>query len=467
MKWTTSFFLCRIGGMKQIRIIVISAVVVLAVAAGSFGLYVYTVAHPSAPVLTESESAEFESVCSSLYPRQLIHDLPYPVTPAELNVHSESAILIDASNGCVLYEKNADDIIPPASMTKLVVMYVTFQEIASRRISLDDIVPLPPESWAVNAPPLSSLMFLGEGQTVTLRELMLGMAVASGNDAAVAVAHYVSGSVDAFVQRMNEEMAALGLVHTRFVEPSGYSEQNLTTPREFAAFARVYIERYPEALSEFHSQRSIAYPQEHNLASWHKGTGSEPPIVQASTNKLLDVLPGCDGLKTGFIFESGYNLSLTVQRDGTRFISVTMKGPGSGSVVGNKYRVEDSVELMEWAFTCFATLRPEEIPAVAVPVLGGSRNETVLVPVNPEPLTVPAVISGLTAAEAAARVTCSVQIPPYIDGSEGIGPGKVCGKAVYILDGIVLQEVPLAAARQVSPGNAVKRLVDRVAAVFF
>ena len=193
----------------------------------------------------------------------------------DLQLDATSVILMEYETGRVLYEKNADEIIPPASMTKLVVMYVVFQEIATGRISLDDIVPLPPESWAINAPPMSSLMFLGEGQTVTLRELLLGLAVASGNDAAIAVAHYTCGSVESFVERMNSEMEALGLVHTRFVEPSGYSELNLTTPREFAAFAKTYIERYPESLTLFHSQPSISYPQEHNLASWHKGTGQE------------------------------------------------------------------------------------------------------------------------------------------------------------------------------------------------
>ena len=127
-----------------------------------------------------------------------------------------SAIIIDTSKGNILYEKNADEIIPPASMTKLVVMYVIFQEIAAGGISLDDIVPLPAESWSVNLPRDSSIMFLGQNQTVTVDELLKGMSVASGNDAAIAAALYISANFKNFLTRMNYDMAFLGLVITQF-----------------------------------------------------------------------------------------------------------------------------------------------------------------------------------------------------------------------------------------------------------
>lgn len=449
---------------RKLLVSVCVAAGVVLVVCGSFAGYVHHTKNPQPLVPSREDALRFERVCQELYPRPLVRSLPYPVSPAQLEIHSGSAILIDAANGCVLYEKNADEIIPPASMTKLVVMYVVFQEVATGRISLDDVVPLPPESWAVNAPPMSSLMFLGEGQTVTLRELLLGLAVASGNDAAVAVAHYVSGSVDSFVQRMNDEMEKLGLVHTRFVEPSGYSELNLTTAREFAAFARVYVGRYPEALELFHSQPSISYPQEHNLAEWHKNGGQEQPIFQASTNKLLGVLPGCDGLKTGFIFESGYNLSLTAKRGGTRFISVTMRGPGQGSVEGNRYRVADGTTLMEWAFGCFASRPPEKLGAYTLPVLGGKRNSVAVAPVAVESLTVPAILEGKTPSQSAAAVVCSVHLPDYVEGA--IATGDVVGKAVYSLAGVTLLEVPLAAVSPVERGSWLKRALDTLAELF-
>ena len=418
--------------------------------------------NPSAQELSPEETSIFQQVKDSLYPQSIVGPLPYPVTPAEFAVHSGSAILIDAATGSILYEKNADAVIPPASMTKLVVMYVVFQEIATGRISLDDIVPLPPESWAVNAPPQSSLMFLAEGQTVTLRELLLGLAVASGNDAAVAVAHYVSGSVDKFIERMNREMELLGLEKTRFVEPSGYSELNLTTPREFAAFARTYLSRYPESLEAFHSQATISYPQEHNLAEWHKG--KEQSIFQRNTNKLLEVLPGCDGLKTGFIYESGYNLSLTAQRGETRFISVTMMGPGTGSVEGNRYRVADGTTLMEWAFSCFATHFKAEIKPLAIPVLGGSKSSVTVAPLHTNPLTVPALLKDESPTTAAHFITAQINIPSYIQAP--LQAGDVVGKITYSLGDIVLEEVPLLAVTSIDEGNVFKQLLDKLAVDF-
>ena len=437
----------------------------LALCCGAFFLYVDGLKNPSYAEISQEELVAFQQVKNTLYPQYIVSALPYPVTPANLTVHSGSAILIDAATGSILYEKNADAVIPPASMTKLVVMYVVFQEIATGRISLDDVVPLPPESWAINAPPQSSLMFLAKGQIVTLRELLLGLAVASGNDAAMAVAHYVSGSVDAFVQRMNREMELLGLEKTRFVEPSGYSELNLTTPREFAAFARVYLSRYPESLENFHSQPSISYPQEHNLAEWHKGEGKNQPIFQQSTNKLLGVLPGCDGLKTGFIYESGYNLSLTAQRGKTRFISITMKGPGTGSVEGNRYRVADGTTLMEWAFSCFATHFKQNIKPVSVPVLGGGKNKVSVVPAHTTPLTVPALFKEQSPSMAASAITTQISIPAYVYAP--LQTGDVVGKVTYVLGDVVLEEVPLIAVTSVEKGNGFKQLVDKLALKFF
>lgn len=435
----------------------------LALCCGSFFLYVNGLKNPSYAEISQDELVAFQQVKNTLYPQYIVSALPYPVTPADLAVHSGAAILIDAATGSILYEKNADAVIPPASMTKLVVMYVVFQEIATGRISLDDVVPLPPESWAVNAPPQSSLMFLAEGQTVTLRELLLGLAVASGNDAAVAVAHYVSGSVDKFIERMNREMELLGLEKTRFVEPSGYSELNLTTPREFAAFARVYLARYPESLEAFHSQPSITYPQEHNLAEWHQD--KDQAIFQQSTNKLLGVLPGCDGLKTGFIYESGYNLSLTAQRGETRFISITMKGPGVGSVEGNRYRVADGTNLMEWAFSTFATHFKADVEPLAIPVLGGHKNSVVLAPLHTNDLTVPAILKDQSPAAAANSITAQISIPSYVQAP--LQAGDVVGKITYSLGNIVLEEVPLLAVTPVEDGNVFKKLVDKLAIKFF
>ncbi|MDY5634365.1 MAG: serine hydrolase, partial [Treponema porcinum] len=118
--------------------------------------------------LSQSQKQSLEAVLNQAYPERtaVLRPLPYPVNPAVLDVRARSAIAVNMQNGCVLYEKNADEIIPPASMTKLFVMYVVFEEIKKGTVSLKDTVPLPPESWACNMPPHSSLMFLGKNQIV-------------------------------------------------------------------------------------------------------------------------------------------------------------------------------------------------------------------------------------------------------------------------------------------------------------
>ena len=412
----------------------------------------------NAKSLSQEQQSELSALLNSLYPAQrtsILKELPYSINKANLDVWAGSAILIDASNGCVLFEKNADAIIPPASIAKLFVMYIVFKDAAEGKISLDDVVPLPERSWAINMPKDASLMFLGQGQIVTLRELLKGLAVASGNDAALAVADYISGSTKAFVERMNEECAALGLEHTHFVEPSGYDEHNLTTARELAAFCCEYIKRFPQSVEEFHSAPSIKYPMGKNLPSWQKDRGDSSAIYQKNTNPLLGVMEGCDGIKTGFIYESRYNLALTAKRNGVRYISVTMMGTGVGSKQGNAGRVHDGTEMMEWAFQSFADFNPSErLPEFyAIPAIGSKNTNgkfVRLIPAWNKAITVPH-IKGSTALEDAASVQASVNIPKFIYG--GVEQGKVYGQIQYKLGDTVLETVPLVADRTYAKAN--------------
>ncbi|QTQ12249.1 D-alanyl-D-alanine carboxypeptidase [Treponema parvum] len=399
--------------------------------------------------LTTEEQNTLEAALDSAFHERLkhIHPLPYSVIPAKIPVSAKNAILVDAATGSVLFEKNADEKVPPASMTKLVVMYIVFKEIERGRISLSDVVPLPPESWARNLPPDASRMFLDQGQTVTLEDLMTGLAVSSGNDAAVAVASYISGGVKAFTDRMNEEVLELGLLNTHFEEPSGYSEKNITTAREFASFSRVYIERFPESLEKFHSKKEFVFPLEKNLPSWQTANAEKLAVAQYNTNKLLWYLDGCDGLKTGFIYESGYNLALTAKRGQTRFLSVTMNGAGNGTAEGNGNRIKDGATLMEWAFSSFADYFNSEALRYTVAVPGGKLKFVNLVPaIDGSALTVP-FITGSSPQEAAAKVTVRAELPPYILFQTRAG--QIHGKLVYSLEGKDLQTIPLVCDRTV------------------
>ena len=423
--------------------------------------------------LSAQESYELNELLFSQYPseHQVLKSLPYNIAKPELDIWAKSAILIDVSNGNILYQKNADEVIPPASMTKLFAMYVVEEEIASGRFTYDQEIPLPPESWACNMPPHSSLMFLGKGQRVTMEELLLGLSICSGNDAAYALAYTVSGTMEAFVERMNLVASDLGLTHTHFVESSGYSELNQTTAREMAEFAAIYLRRHPDSLRRFHSVLSFTYPKEKNLAPGDKLLAQDfsqglpqkitMPITQDNTNPLLGKLEGCDGLKTGYIDESGYNLALTAVRGETRFLSVTMGGPGNNAREGQAGRVHDGTELMEWAFKNFADYSIElKVHPYLVRSFNASQKMIRLVPAFREKTFTVPYVTGNSMQENLDTVEVSVQLPDFCWGS--VEQGSLQGKIVISAGGYLLQEIPLVADRSLQKGNVFTAASDKI-----
>ena len=360
----------------------------------------------SARLLPADQKAKAEAALDKMFPERkaLLRALPYAAPAASFTLSAEAAIIVDAKTGFVLYEKNADEVIPPASMTKLFLMRSVLEKVKCGEASLGQTIPLRPESWASNAPPQSSLMFLGKGQIVTLEELLCGLSVASGNDAAMALALSLFGSMDNFIKEANELSRSLGLKKTVIVESSGYSENNLTTPREMAAFCRSYIYEYPDALKKFHS-------------IW-------TPIDFENTNKLLGVLPGCDGIKTGHIIESGYNLALTTRRGEERWISVTMKGPGSNMREGDMGRCRDGTALHEWAYKNFRSFDAAAFGQTEfiVPLYGSERTFVRLALKEKAALPVPA----------SAAPTVRVVSPKFLFGK--IDFGQEYG-SLEILDG--------------------------------
>ena len=415
---------------------------------------------------TDTQETALEKTLDQKYPERTSVELkqnPFAAETDDIDLNAESAILIDTTTGEILYEKDADEQIPPASMTKIVEMYVVFDAIEKGLVSMDDTVPLPSESWEINIPWDASRMHLAEGQTVTLRELLLGLAICSGNDASIAVANYISGSMDDFVEEMNDAVKSVGLTKTEFVESSGYSEENLTTAREFATFARQYIKRFPEALEEFHSQKEISYPLEKNVPE-----GTEPETYrQQNTNKLLDEIDGCDGLKTGYIDESGYNISVTAQRNGVRFLSVTMGGPGDSLILGNKYRVDDNKELFDFAFDNFTDYHVPKNSGTheyTVGVFGAKEKSVKLVPAMDETFTVPMTLPSQDGSKVeVSKITTQVSIPKYIYG--GVECGAKYGEITYLLNGKPFRTLPLVADRNVEKGNIFQRLIGKSSAI--
>ena len=227
-------------------------------------------------------------------------------TEASFASHLElrSAILLDAADGQVLFEQDADLPIPPASVTKVLTLYLIFDAIKQGQVHLTDQVPVSRRAASTGG----SRMGLRAGKEVQLEELIKGIAVVSGNDAAVAAAEYLCGSVEHFVWKMNLKAKELGMTNSEFMTPNGLpAKGQLTTARDLARLSRSYLQHYPDSLNI------------HSLTSYTYGNATHH-----NANRLLGACPGVDGIKTGFVCASGFNLAATARRGDVRLIAVAL-----------------------------------------------------------------------------------------------------------------------------------------------
>jgi D-alanyl-D-alanine carboxypeptidase (penicillin-binding protein 5/6) len=373
--------------------------------------------------------------------------------PAAPSLNARSAILIDAATGSVLYEKAADLELPPASLTKLVTLHVVMEEIKAGRLSPDEIIEINAKDCSPYIPYGSSLMYLQPGMRVSVRDLMLGAAVVSGNDAAYALARRVAGSNEKFAEMMNSAIRELGFDRMTFVEPSGLSENNLVTARDFALFCRRYLELHPEALKELHSVKSIHFPRpEHATPQYHpNGT-----IIQYNRNPLIFSYEGADGLKTGYIIEVGYNMAATAMRNGNRFIAVLLAGSSTPYADGVTLRTKDSKALLDWAFANFSTARPGYLMPRPLRVWFGKSTH-----VQPEPgeeaaVTVPKALAG--------RVTARIETPKSVKAP--LRRGDSIGRIVYEIDNVEIGSVGLVSPRDIARGGFFRTILDGVLRFF-
>lgn len=218
-----------------------------------------------------------------------------------------SAIVYDLDHDAILFEQNADEPIPPASLTKVMSLFLALDHISEGHARADT----PVTASAAAAATGGSRMGLRKSETVPLERLLLGMAVSSGNDASHAVAEFVGGSVPAFVNMMNVRAKQLGMNDSLFLNPHGLpAAGQRTTARDMLTLARAYLKSHPDAL-ELHNTRLLTHG---GLTTWNR-------------NPLLGQYPGADGLKTGWIRASGYNMIFTASKDGRRLLAVIMGAP--------------------------------------------------------------------------------------------------------------------------------------------
>lgn len=267
--------------------------------------------------------------------------------PPELT--ARAALLMDFDSGRILYEKNSTERLSPASMTKVMTLMLCYDAIASGELSKDDIITIDEAGSSFSRPPFSSLMLLEEGQEVSVLDIMKGLAISSGNDAAYAIAAILGPGKEAFVDKMNARARSLSMKSSVFVDPDGWSEYNLVSAQDYAVLAREYITLYPQALEELHSQPFMVYPLPQNMPEGLEFR-IQVPRKKKNTNLLLGRVEGVDGLKTGYIDESGFNFTGTALREGQRLISVLMGVYTDTYYQGLRLRAAESENLIEYGF---------------------------------------------------------------------------------------------------------------------
>jgi len=215
-----------------------------------------------------------------------------------------SAILMDMTTGRILYTHNADAPLPPASITKVLSLYLADEAIREGRVRPTDPVKISRKAGRTGG----SKMFIQAGSEIPLEELLKGMAVVSANDASVAVAEHIGGNVEGFVEQMNRKARELGMERSVFKNPNGLPARGqFTTARDMMILASDYLRRFPESLN-LHSQQYFTYQD----------------ITQRNRNSLLQHYPNADGLKTGWVVAAGYHIVATAKRGNTRLIAIVM-----------------------------------------------------------------------------------------------------------------------------------------------
>ncbi|MGE0034362.1 MAG: D-alanyl-D-alanine carboxypeptidase family protein [Xanthobacteraceae bacterium] len=341
------------------------------------------------------------------------------------------AILIEGESGSVLFEKGADDLIPPASLSKLMTAEVVFNEIKQGRLKPTTEFSVSTNAWRKGgAPSRTSAMFLPIHSKVAVDDLLHGVIIQSGNDACIVLAEGISGSENDFAELMTKRAREIGLTKSTFGNSNGLPHpKQLMTSRELGKLARHIIENYPDYY-KIYSEREF---------TWTK-------IRQYNRNPLLSMSIGADGLKTGFTKEAGYGLVGSAVQNGTRLIVVV------NGLRTEKERADEGKRLLEWGFSNFQAgmLFAEGQEIANAKVYGGEQSSVPLVAGKAVKLMVPRGVRE----KIIARVVYNGPVRPPVEEGQKIGTLKVWRNDVLAL------EVPLQAAANVGPGPIHKRAID-------
>ena len=295
---------------------------------------------PAAAADIPMESEPDENVPATVFDEE-----PAPATAQEIDIPAPSAILIEKETGTVIFEKNADERLEPASVTKVMTILLIVEAVENGTVSLDDTVTTSARAASMGG----SQVYLEEGEQMSLGEMLKCIVVSSANDAAVAVAEHIAGSEQAFVSMMNERAAELNMVNTNFTNCTGLMDDpdHLTTARDISLMSRELI------LHEWIKEYTTIW-----MDTIRDGT-----FGLSNTNKLIRYYSGATGLKTGYTSSAGHCLAATAQRDGVEYIAVVLNCKSSAD------RFESAKTLLSFGFAAYTLTVPypdEVLPPIPV-----------------------------------------------------------------------------------------------------
>ncbi|GBD42200.1 D-alanyl-D-alanine carboxypeptidase DacA [bacterium HR39] len=353
-----------------------------------------------------------------------------PAAAVTFDTAAKAAILMDYRTGQVLFAKNPDEPLPPASMSKLMTAYIVFERLEEGSLSLDDELPVSENAWRMGG----SQMFLEVGQRVKVEDLLRGMIVQSGNDACVVLAEALAGSEKAFAELMNRKARELGLRNSHFTNATGlHDPEHYMSVRDLAILAREIIRRFPQYY-KYYSEKEFIF---NGIRQFNRN-----PLLRKGT-------PGVDGMKTGYVEEAGYGLVVSAERDGRRLILVVT------GLESARERAIEAERLLEFGFREFKEYRlfgPGET-VMEAEVWMGAEDTVPLVPRETVAVTLTrAAREGLVVR---ARFDSPVPAP--------VAAGAELGELLVTAPGIEPLRVPLVAGRDVDRAGVAGRVVDALA----
>ena len=331
-----------------------------------------------------------------------------------LKLACKSAVLMEQTTGTVLYEENADEALPIASVTKVMTLLLTMEALANGVVSLDEKVPVSERAASMGG----SQVYLEPGEEITLDEVLKAVVVSSANDGAMALAELIAGSAEGFVEQMNRRAAELGAVNTTFFNPTGLddAETNLSTARDVALISRELLRH--EKITDY----STIW-----IDSIRNGA-----FGLSNTNKLIRFYPGATGLKTGSTAKAKYCVSASAERGGLKLVAVVLAGDSSAA------RWEAAKTLLDHGFANWAMVQPEEYNGAPVPVWSGTKKEVGTV-CKQEGLL-------LKKSEAAGLIS-KTELAPSL--SAPVAKGQEVGRVRFEKNGEEIASLPILAAEDV------------------